>query len=45
VPALVITKVVYLLATRLGTTAEVRFLGDLALGTLIAEFTPWIGSE
>lgn len=27
----------YLLGTRLGTEAEVRFLGDLAAGTLIAE--------
>lgn len=30
VPQLVITEVVYLLATRLGAEAEVRFLGDLA---------------
>jgi len=30
----VITEVVYLLATRLGPTAEVRFLGDLASGAL-----------
>lgn len=34
VPVLVITEVVYLLATRLGATAEVRFLGDLASGAL-----------
>ena len=34
VPVLVITEVAYLLATRLGATAEVRFLGDLASGTL-----------
>ncbi|WP_375476199.1 type II toxin-antitoxin system VapC family toxin [uncultured Jatrophihabitans sp.] len=32
VPTLVITEVVYLLATRLGTEPEVRFLGDLAGG-------------
>lgn len=37
VPSLVISEVTYLLATRLGTTAEVRFLGDLAGGNLIAE--------
>ena len=37
VPELVITEVVYLLATRLGTDAEVRFLGDLAAGNFIAE--------
>ncbi len=34
---LVITEVVYLLSTRLGTEAEVRFLGDLAAGNLIPE--------
>jgi predicted nucleic acid-binding protein len=34
---LVITEVVYLLATRLGSEAEIRFLGDLATGNLIAE--------
>jgi predicted nucleic acid-binding protein len=33
----VITEVVYLLATRLGFAAEVRFLGDLATGNLIPE--------
>jgi len=33
----VITEVVYLLATRLGDDAEVRFLGDLASGNLIPE--------
>jgi predicted nucleic acid-binding protein len=33
----VITEVTYLLASRLGTTAEVRFLGDLAQGNLVAE--------
>lgn len=31
------TGVTYLLATRLGADAEVRFLGDLAAGNLIAE--------
>ncbi|MFZ0217971.1 MAG: PIN domain-containing protein [Candidatus Dormiibacterota bacterium] len=33
VPTLVVTEVVYLLATRLGTDPEVRFLGDLAGGS------------
>ncbi len=37
VPTLVITEVVYLLGTRLGVDAEVRFLGDLAAGNLIPE--------
>ena len=37
VPALVVTEVVYLLGTRLGVDAEVRFLGDLAAGNLITE--------
>ncbi len=32
VPTLVITEVTYLLSTRLGAEAEVRFLGDLAAG-------------
>ncbi len=36
-PVLVITEVAYLIQTRLGTEAEVRFLADLAEGTLIAE--------
>ncbi len=36
-PTLVITEVVYLVATRLGSDAEIRFLGDLAAGNLIAE--------
>lgn len=36
-PTLVITEVAYLLATRLGADAEVRFLGDLAGGSLIPE--------
>lgn len=37
VPTLVITDVTYLLGTRLGAPAEVRFLGDLAAGNLITE--------
>jgi len=37
VPQLVVTEVVYLLATRLGAEAEVRFLGDLAGGNLSTE--------
>jgi uncharacterized protein len=37
VPELVVTEVVYLLGTRLGAEAEVRFLGDFAAGNLIAE--------
>lgn len=37
VPMLVITEVTYLLGTRLGADAEVRFLGDLAAGNLIPE--------
>lgn len=37
VPALVVSEVAYLLATRLRTTAEVRFLGDLARGVLHVE--------
>ncbi len=32
---LVITEVTYLLGTRIGVEAEVRFLGDLAAGNLI----------
>lgn len=36
-PTLVITEVVYLLATRLGTEPEVRFLGDLADGAFSIE--------
>jgi predicted nucleic acid-binding protein len=35
VPILVVTEVVYLLATRLGHAAEVRFLGDLASGAFV----------
>lgn len=34
---LVVTEVAYLLATRLGVDAEVRFLGDFAAGNLITE--------
>lgn len=34
---LVITEVTYLLAGRLGPIPEVRFLGDLANGNLVAE--------
>jgi predicted nucleic acid-binding protein len=37
VPELVIAEVVYLLETRLGSEAEIRFLGDLAAGNLISE--------
>jgi len=32
VPTLVVTEAAYLIATRLGTDAEIRFLGDLASG-------------
>jgi uncharacterized protein len=35
VPMLVVTEVAYLLETRLGVEAEVRFLGDLAGGSFI----------
>jgi predicted nucleic acid-binding protein len=37
VPHLVVTEVVYLLETRLGPEAEVRFLGDLAAGAFAVE--------
>lgn len=37
IPTLVLTEVVYLLATRLGTDSEVRFLGDLAGGAFSVE--------
>ena len=37
VPMLVIAEVTHLAGTRLGTEAEVRFLGDVALGELIPE--------
>jgi hypothetical protein len=33
----VITEVVYLLSTRVGTEAEIRFIGDVAAGNLIVE--------
>jgi predicted nucleic acid-binding protein len=36
-PSLCITEVTYLLRTRLGAEAEVRFLGDLAVGTITLE--------
>jgi len=45
VPVLVVAEVSYLVATRLGAEAEVRFLGDLASGTLTTESVPpsdWI---
>jgi len=37
VPPLIVTEFAYLLETRLGAEAEVRFIGDLAAGNLIAE--------
>jgi predicted nucleic acid-binding protein len=37
VPTLVITEVVYLLATRLGVDAEKQFLADLAAGAFAVE--------
>ena len=37
VPELVITEVAYLLETRLGADAEVRFLGDLAAGNFTVD--------
>jgi uncharacterized protein len=37
VPVLVTGEVAYFAADRLGTNAEVRFLGDLAVGSFIAE--------
>lgn len=36
-PQLVVTEVAYLLESRMGWIAEVRFLGDLASGNLLAE--------
>lgn len=36
-PTLVITEVAYLIATRLGTDAEVQFLGDIAAGDFIID--------
>ena len=35
VPILVVSEVAYLISTRLGSAAEVRFLGDLAGGLLL----------
>jgi uncharacterized protein len=37
VPILVVTEVAHLLAARVGTETEVRFLGDLAAGDLMPE--------
>jgi hypothetical protein len=37
VPTLVVTEVAYLIETRLGPEAEVRFLGDLASGAFATE--------
>ncbi len=37
VPVLVVTEVAYLLSSRLGYQAEVRFLGDLAAGAFSVE--------
>jgi len=37
VPSLVVTEVAYLIGSRLGAGAEVRFLGDLASGAFIVE--------
>ena len=37
VPTLVITEVAYLIGSRLGMEAEVRFLGDLASGSFAIE--------
>jgi uncharacterized protein len=37
VPSLVVTEVAYLLGSRLGWEAEVRFLGDLVSGSLLLE--------
>lgn len=37
IPTLVITEVAYLTETRLGAEAEVRFLGDLAVGQFTVE--------
>jgi predicted nucleic acid-binding protein len=37
VPTLVITEVAYLIGSRLGANAEVRFLGDLAAGAFAVE--------
>ena len=37
VPTLVVTEVAYLVGTRLGSGAEVRFIGDVASGDLHVE--------
>jgi uncharacterized protein len=37
VPILVVTEVAYLIETRLGPEAEVRFLGDIASGAFTSE--------
>jgi uncharacterized protein len=37
VPTLVIAEVTYLIGTRIGWEAEVRFLGDLASGNFVLE--------
>jgi predicted nucleic acid-binding protein len=37
VPVLVLCEVTYLLESRLGSTAEIRFIGDLAAGNFIPE--------
>lgn len=37
VPTLVVTEVAYLIETRIGVEAEVRFLGDLASGVFATE--------
>ncbi len=37
VPTLAVTEVVYLVGSRLGAEAEVRFLGDLADGAFVVE--------
>jgi predicted nucleic acid-binding protein len=42
VPTLVITEAAYLIASRLGTEAEVRFLGDLAAGAFAVEPADWL---
>jgi hypothetical protein len=37
VPTLVVTDAAYLISTRLGPEAEVRFLGDFAAGAFVVE--------
>jgi len=37
VPLLVVAEVAHLVGSRIGAVAEVRFIGDLAAGNLIAE--------